>query len=105
MTTTPSLPQVRTMDLPGGLTVALSEGLVYPLSPCCKASATGTVGGTACRSCYRSIPTLYGSCFLTSDAPEDVTRHLVEWMQELTLGTTPSERAEHAGFALVWVKA
>jgi hypothetical protein len=39
------------------------SGSMYPVTDCCGASATGSMGGTACRSCYAEIPAHYGMWF------------------------------------------
>ena len=55
------------LNAPTGQIVA-SHGMIYPLTPCCKASATGTEYGTACRSCYQEIDPMYGFCAVINDA-------------------------------------
>ena len=39
---------------------AHSDSIVYLLTTCCGASATGTEHGTACRACYKPIPDTMG---------------------------------------------
>lgn len=50
--------------------LALSDGVVYPLTPCCQASAKGSMAGgepaTVCRVCYREIDPLLGDCAVVS---------------------------------------
>lgn len=50
-------------DLYREITFVESHGLVYPLTPCCEASATGTDYGTACRSCYEEVSSMFGACW------------------------------------------
>lgn len=54
-----------------GITHVESHGLVYPLTPCCQASATGTDYGTACRSCYEEIDSIFGICWTTTEFEEE----------------------------------
>jgi|LakMenEpi03Aug12_release.lakeMendotaPanAssembly.Ray.scaffolds.fasta_scaffold01021_69 hypothetical protein len=44
-----------------------SDGLVYGLTECCQASATGTDDGTACRSCYEPVADSLGSCWTVAE--------------------------------------
>ena len=39
----------------------------YPLTPCCKATATGTEDGTACRGCYELISPEFGGEYTADD--------------------------------------
>lgn len=50
-------------DLYREITFVESHGLVYPLTPCCEASATGTEDGIACRSCYEEVSPSFGACW------------------------------------------
>ncbi|MDN5896979.1 MAG: hypothetical protein L0H93_23520 [Nocardioides sp.] len=47
-----------------GLHFAYSEGTIYPLTPCCQASATGSfvqdTPATVCRACYTPVSPVYG---------------------------------------------
>lgn len=39
---------------------AKGYGVIYPLTPCCQASAKGTEGGICCRKCYQLVPYDFG---------------------------------------------
>lgn len=41
--------------------------LVWPTTPCCGASATGTMDGTACRSCYTEVDPYFGLAFTMAE--------------------------------------
>lgn len=45
------------------VTFVKAYGLIYPLTTCCQATATGTEWGTACRACYEEIDTAFGACW------------------------------------------
>lgn len=47
------------LDAYGDLVVTF-DGLTYALTPCCQASATGSMGATCCRSCYVEVDPAYG---------------------------------------------
>jgi len=51
-----------------------SYGLVYPLTPCCQASAKGTEYGTACRACYAEIDPVFGICWTTAEFEERINK-------------------------------
>jgi hypothetical protein len=58
MTTTDITPIViGEYDYAGWMNVTFvrSGDQIYPLTPCCQASATGSETGIACRSCYQDI--------------------------------------------------
>ena len=76
-----SSPIVLTVHTAHWGAVAASEGLIFFLSKCCGASATGTTGGTACRSCYTLIDPLYGACVSVTDrfAVRDLAGYLAEF--------------------------
>lgn len=46
--------------------LALSDGIVYPLTACCSASAKGSMAlgepATVCRGCYEEIDPAMGDC-------------------------------------------
>lgn len=54
----------------GNGSLALSYGTVYPLTPCCAASAKGSMAGdepaTVCRACYHEIDPMLGDCAVVS---------------------------------------
>ena len=52
------------------ITIAKSDGLYYPLTECCEASATGSMGETCCRECYVVVDTMFGSCWNESEWAE-----------------------------------
>ena len=49
-----------TVDVPGVRALAVCEGMLFPLTECCAASATGSGSGVACRACYRPVPGYLG---------------------------------------------
>ena len=51
-------------DLVLDATFAASDGVVYFLTECCGASATGTTRGTACRGCYRPLDDRFGMAWM-----------------------------------------
>ncbi|MGA0848624.1 MAG: hypothetical protein ACO3RX_01615 [Chthoniobacterales bacterium] len=40
-----------------------AHGLVYPVTPCCRATAKGGEYGIICRACYQPIDEFFGLCF------------------------------------------
>lgn len=46
---------------------AINDGIVFPLTPCCGASAKGMELGLACRACYGDIPDWFGMAFTVAD--------------------------------------
>ena len=64
-TSTTSGPEWLCSDLVGRLVVL--EGMVYYLTACCGASATGISEGVACRACYRPVSYELGRVWLASD--------------------------------------
>lgn len=52
----------RGLDEHGNWVVADSDQstYLYPLTPCCHATGTGTDYGTACRNCYRLVGWYFG---------------------------------------------
>lgn len=50
-----------------GGTFATCDGIVYFLTECCGASATGTEHGTACRGCYRPIDSRLGMAWTANE--------------------------------------
>jgi len=47
--------------------VAVDDGMIYLLTPCCAASGTGTGGGVACRGCYRPVGDIFGWAVMADD--------------------------------------
>lgn len=47
--------------------LATSHGVVYRLTPCCKASTKGTEVGTVCRACYQPVDTRYTEAWMLLD--------------------------------------
>jgi hypothetical protein len=47
--------------------LAVSDGIVYLLTPCCQASGKGMQSGVGCRACYRPVDSVYGWGALVSD--------------------------------------
>ena len=73
MTTTDTTPIViGEYDFAGyiNITFVRSYGMVYPLTPCCEASATGTQHGIACRSCYGEIDCSFGFAVSVEEWPK-----------------------------------
>lgn len=42
---------------------AKCAGLIYPLTPCCNASAKGCDGYIGCRKCYQELEPGFGACW------------------------------------------
>jgi hypothetical protein len=70
----------------GTVTMALCEGLVYPLTQCCAASGKGGADGVVCRYCYRRVDGVYGMC--ASDWAE------VPYMLEALVDSLPRAERE-----------
>lgn len=62
-----------------GIAIAMSDGMIYPLTPCHQASGKGSEvpTGVVCRSCYEEVDPLYGDC----DVAYETTR-LAAWLNE-----------------------
>jgi hypothetical protein len=43
------------------------DGLIYPLTPCCHASAKGCDGYVGCRRCYQELEPGFGACWTTDE--------------------------------------
>lgn len=78
---------IRTTKTACGFTLALSHGIVYPLTPCCEASAKGNVGVT-CRECGQAVDDRYG------DASPEYWLGLSRMMMRLGC-PTPEDCATH----------
>lgn len=55
--------------------IALADGMIYRLTPCCKASGKGGAGsatGVCCRACYRDVPEMFGWAALVGEARGEV---------------------------------
>lgn len=48
--------------------LAISGGMVYYLTTCCKASAKGCADYVGCRACYRPIADALGDAWMVGDA-------------------------------------
>lgn len=59
----------RTIGHDGFSHLALSDGIVYRLTPCCEASSKGSGDGVVCRACYQPLDTKYGEAWLEADSP------------------------------------
>jgi hypothetical protein len=46
------------------------DGLVYPLTPCCGATAKGMDWYIGCRSCYEEVDSMLGACWTAEEWPE-----------------------------------
>lgn len=49
------------------VTLAIVDYGIYPLTPCCQASAKGLEDCIGCRGCYREIDPLYGDVWSLED--------------------------------------
>lgn len=49
------------------LTVVKHDNLYYPVTDCCGASATGSMGATCCRSCYNEVDSILGACWTETE--------------------------------------
>ncbi len=56
------------IDADLALDASIGDGMVYYLTPCCKASAKGCDEHVACRACYRVIPDALGDAWMVDDA-------------------------------------
>ena len=59
---------VTTISMGIDADLAISDGIVYYLTPCCKASAKGCDGYIGCRSCYRPIADELGDGWMANDS-------------------------------------
>lgn len=47
------------------VSIGVSDGLAYPLTPCCEASGKGSSNvesGVVCRACYHEVDPKFGGC-------------------------------------------
>lgn len=65
MPATIAAPTLLAEDMIGRL--VLADGMVYYLTSCCGASATGSADGVACRACYRPVSHELGRGWVVSD--------------------------------------
>ena len=63
--------------------LAVSDGIVYYLTPCCRASVTGTTDGTACRACYTLVDPRLGDAWLVDDKAA-WTRWTKAWLRRVS---------------------
>ena len=54
------MPGTATTIQYGPFTLAMNDGIIHLLTPCCSASAKGVTGGIVCRNCYHPVPSAYG---------------------------------------------
>ncbi|GEM_PF-1095490 len=47
--------------------IVASCGLAYYLTPCCDATAKGSMGSIVCRSCYEDVDHLFGMGWILTD--------------------------------------
>ncbi|BDB63254.1 hypothetical protein [Rhodococcus sp. RDE2] len=47
--------------------VVAYAGVAYHLTPCCDASAKGSLGSIVCRSCYQEVCPMYGMGWALTD--------------------------------------
>ena len=50
--------------------IAKCGDMYYPLTMCCRASATGSMGETCCRDCYGIVDTVFGCCWTETEWQE-----------------------------------
>lgn len=72
-----------------GVTIAVSDGIAYPLTPCCGASAKGLEHYVGCRACYQEIdPSLGMAC-----GADEVEQWINDWWGGRALaGALPTNR-------------
>lgn len=67
---------------PCGVHLAAAGGLIYPLTPCCRASGKGSVTdsrpGVVCRRCYQSVAPVFARGVQPGDVHEQVARLITE---------------------------
>jgi len=80
---------VTTISMGVDADLAISGGMVYYLTACCKASAKGCDGYIGCRACYQPIADSLGDAWMADDAAGWARRidHLV------TTGGLPQDMA------------
>jgi hypothetical protein len=57
--------QIIAADAP--IVLVIAEWGLYPLTPCCQASAKGSGSAVVCRGCYQEIDTLFGMSWLPGE--------------------------------------
>jgi hypothetical protein len=67
--------QIEKIETKSGVTIAVCDGIAYPLTPCCGASAKGGEYGIICRACYHDIDPALG---MATTLPE-LESWLVTW--------------------------
>lgn len=50
-----------------GVKFVRCHGVIYPLTPCCNASAKGSASGVVCRACYEVLPEGWGAGWTESE--------------------------------------
>lgn len=65
-----------------GASFAHNDAMIYPLTPCCQASGTGSYVGdepaVVCRSCYREVPAFYGDFADADQGAADVATFIAD---------------------------
>lgn len=75
----------RLVDTEDHGALAYADGMVYALTPCCKASGKGLVdeesgeGYVGCRSCYREVDWAYGLGFFVGDLTDEQITDELSW--------------------------
>lgn len=92
---------IPTFTLPD-LTIAVQDGLAYPLTPCCLASGKGSSNvesGVVCRACYREVDAVFGSAAPMYDVPGawPTERIVASWV--------PSAEDFEVAAAVAWMKS
>lgn len=59
--------ETPTAECPHGVAIACDYGIIYPLTPCCRASGKGGEWGVMCRACYAPLPIMFGDCATVED--------------------------------------
>ena len=82
-----------------GIALVVSDGLVYPLSECCGASAKGSSSptGVVCRKCYNTLPEIMG--WGVSVNNENLEAELVWFLSEAVLASAEAIERAAALFA------
>ena len=54
------------------VTIYSCEGVKYPVTDCCQATAKGTEWGICCRACYEEVDSFYGAFWTDEMWAEDI---------------------------------
>jgi len=81
-----------------GYQVIDAGGWTYPLTPCCGASATGSIDGIACRGCYGDIDPTLGCVDLPIAVARKQTPRTDTFLDEPIIGTVVRVRSVGTGY-------